>query len=37
MYDPYIFANNSFSKILSIIYDRDGFMSQSCARMTKKI
>jgi len=35
MYDPFIFANNSFSKILSINCDRDGVMSQSCVRMTK--
>jgi hypothetical protein len=38
MNDPFIFANNSFfSKIRSINYDRDGFMCQTCAKMSKFI
>jgi hypothetical protein len=38
MYDPLIFANNSFSKLIqSINSTRDGFMSHSCARISKLI
>jgi hypothetical protein len=36
-YDPFRFANNSFSKIQSMNRDRDGFVSQSCARYSKFI
>ncbi len=37
IYDPLIFANNRFSKIRSINSDRDGFMCQSWAKMSKLI
>jgi hypothetical protein len=37
IYDPLIFANNRFFKIRSINSDRDGFMCQSWARMSKFI
>ncbi len=37
IYDPLIFAKNSFSKILSINCDRDGFMCWSWAKMSKFI
>jgi hypothetical protein len=37
IYDPLIFANNRFSIIRSINSDRDGFMCQSWAEMSKFI
>ncbi len=37
IYDPLIFANNRFSKIRSINSNRDGFMCQSWAKMSKFI
>jgi hypothetical protein len=36
-YGPFIFANNSFSKIRSINSDRDDFMGRSWAKMSKFI
>ncbi len=36
-YDTLIFAYNRISKIQSINSDRDGFMSQSCVRISKLI
>ncbi len=37
IYDPLIFVKNSFSKIWSINYDRDGFMCRSWSKMSKFI
>ncbi len=37
IYDPFIYDNNRFSKIKSINRDRDGFMCQSWAKMSKFI
>jgi hypothetical protein len=37
IYDPLIFADYRFSKIRSINSDRDGFMCQSWAKMSKFI
>jgi hypothetical protein len=34
IYDPFIFANNRFSKIRSINSNRDGFMCQSWAKLS---
>jgi len=35
--DPFIFVNNRFSKILSIYSYKEGFMSQSWAKMSNFI
>ncbi len=37
IYDPLIFADNRFSKIRSINSNRNGFMCQSWAKMSKFI
>jgi hypothetical protein len=37
IYEPFIWANTSFSKIRSINYVRDGLMCRSWAKMTKFI
>ena len=37
IYDPLIFANNEFFKNQSFNSDRDGFMCQSWAKMSKFI
>jgi hypothetical protein len=37
IYDPFIFAINSFSEIRSINSDRDGFICQAWSKMSKFI